>query len=619
MLQKIKSVFTIRLIFEHIDEGTKYELLIYNKKLQFQLDLKIRNFNIFRDYYIIREKDGKCKQYDYETDFLIFEGDYVKGARNGHGKEYYKKNKNIDSIDYILDKNRLKFEGEYIKDERNGKGKEYDICGNLVYEGEYLNDKRWNGIEYIYVINESGWDELVYKLEYLKGKKWNGKCCDINNPKYNFELKDGKGYFKEYDYSCLIFEGEYLNGEKNGKGVEYFPYSSSKFEGEYINGIKWNGKGYDFTGNIIYEIKDGKEIKIKESNSFVVRNNMIEKKYGKNKEFYSYSEKIKFEGEYLYYKKKGKEYFQNGNLKFEGDYLFDRKWNGQGYDKNGKIIYKIKNGHGRIIEYDNNGDDNQIIYIGEYFYGKRNGRGKEYDNGYLKFEGEYLNGNRYKGKEFEGVNLVFEGEYLNGKRWNGKGQEYIDEEYEIFDGEYLNGKRWNGTGIEFRERPCCSNCAPFFERYKYEYINGKIWNAIKYEKETNITSITLKDGNGFVHSIDSNDVLFECQYVNGEKNGKGKEYHWGDLLFEGEYLNGKRWKGKGKEFRIKSQPLNIISKDNQYFYYSYNSNNYRLSNLIFEGEYLNGKKWNGKAKEYDDNGILIFRGNYVNGRKVQKI
>ena len=64
----------------------------------------------------------------------------------------------------------------------------------------------------------------------------------------------------------------------------------------------------------------------------------------------------------------------------------------------------------------------------------------------------------------------------------------------------------------------------------------------------------------------------------------------GQLIFEGEYLNGKR-NGKGKE--------------------------YCGSWLIFEGEYLNGKK-NGKGKEYDYNGILQFEGEYLNGKKNKR-
>ena len=35
-------------------------------------------------------------------------------------------------------------------------------------------------------------------------------------------------------------------------------------------------------------------------------------------------------------------------------------------------------------------------------------------------------------------------------------------------------------------------------------------------------------------------LKFEGEYLNGERNGKGKEYYKGKLLFEGEYLNDKK-------------------------------------------------------------------------------
>ena len=76
-------------------------------------------------------------------------------------------------------------------------------------------------------------------------------------------------------------------------------------------------------------------------------------------------------------------------------------------------MYELNNGTGKVKEYDNG----ELIFQGEYLNGKRNGIGKEYDyNGELKFEGEYLNGKRNgKGKEYdyEGK-LEFEGKYLNG-------------------------------------------------------------------------------------------------------------------------------------------------------------------------------------------------------------
>ena len=68
--------------------------------------------------------------------------------------------------------------------------------------------------------------------------------------------------------------------------------------------------------------------------------------------------------------------------------------------------------------------------------------------------------------------------------------------------------------------------------------------------------------------------MFECEYLNGKKNGKGKEYSSNNkLMYEGEYLNGKR-NGKGKEYEF-------------------------LSNTFYECEYLNGVKIKGKKNNED--------------------
>ena len=92
----------------------------------------------------------------------------------------------------------------------------------------------------------------------------------------------------------------------------------------------------------------------------------------------------------------------------------------------GELAYEIKNGSG---------------YVKKYF-----------GFNYLKFEGEYLNGEKNgKGKEYiyeihAGHYLKFEWEY--GKR-HGKGKEYINKKKLYFEGEYLNGERWNGKGNKF--------------------------------------------------------------------------------------------------------------------------------------------------------------------------
>ena len=68
---------------------------------------------------------------------------------------------------------------------------------------------------------------------------------------------------KEYNkYGDLIYEGEYFNGQRNGKGKTYGDDGELEFEGEFLNGKKWNGKGIDEFEKYEYKICDGEEFKI---------------------------------------------------------------------------------------------------------------------------------------------------------------------------------------------------------------------------------------------------------------------------------------------------------------------------------------------------------------------
>ena len=105
----------------------------------------------------------------------------------------------------------------------------------------------------------------------------------------------------------------------------------------------------------------------------------------------------------------------------------------------------------------------------------------------------------------------------------------------------------------------------------------------KFFSERYITYESNRKGREYDGYSDS--LIYEGEYKNGERNGKGKEYYInGKLKFEGEYLNGKR-NGKGKEYDIRGK-------------------------LLFEGEYLNGKR-DGIGKEYYYNGILKYEGEYL--------
>ena len=79
--------------------------------------------------------------------------------------------------------------------------------------------------------------------------------------------------------------------------------------------------------------------------------------------------------------------------------------------------------------------------------------------------------------------MIYEGKFKDGKRWNGKGKEgkYILDLN--FEEKYKDGKRWNGY-----------------------------WKEFKYGK-----------------------LIFSGEYLNGKRNGTGKEYYYHGLLsFDGE-------------------------------------------------------------------------------------
>ena len=62
----------------------------------------------------------------------------------------------------------------------------------------------------------------ISKIENMNETMKSEKETIENNKNIVYTLKDGKGSIKEYNrYGKLMFEGEYLNGKRNGKGKEF--------------------------------------------------------------------------------------------------------------------------------------------------------------------------------------------------------------------------------------------------------------------------------------------------------------------------------------------------------------------------------------------------------------
>ena len=465
LFKDIKSVYFIKVIFSYLKDEIKLNIIKYNKDLQNIIDIKLFNYQFFSEKYVIIEPNGIGKVYSALSDSLIYEGGYSNGKRNGKGKVFGYKG-------------ILVFEGEYLNGKRNGKGKEYYDNNQILFEGEYKNGLRWNGKGY------DNKNNIAYELN-----NGNGKVKEYDNGGkliFEGEYLNGlmHGFGKTYFLDELRYEGEFLKGKKNGIGKEYNGDNKGLiFEGEFKNGLKWNGKGYDGLNNIVYELKNGKGYvkyylwngklfyeceyinglrngKGKEYNYFgnlTFDGEYMEGRIKKGKQYYLEGGLL-FEGEYLYNRKLKGKYYNKGKLEYEGEFLYDKKYNGKGYDENGNIIYELKNGNGKVKEYDFYGG--QLEFEGELLNRKRNGKGKEYNKkGKLIFDGEYKNGLKWDGFGYNGDNnivyclnngkgyvieynyynrLVYEGKYVNGQK-NGKGKEYDWDKCIKFEGEYFNG------------------------------------------------------------------------------------------------------------------------------------------------------------------------------------
>ena len=127
------------------------------------------------------------------------------------------------------------------------------------------------------------------------------------------------------------------------------------------------------------------------------------------------------------------------------------------------------------------------------------------------------------------------------------------------------------------------------DNIKSSHIIKKIFSFLYENIKYDILKHNKNYQNFFSLNIDSYKKLSGRYKKDGIK-GFGQEFFLDNdnLIFEGEYLNGKR-NGKGKGLNKK---VNII---------------YELNNNI-----------NGKGKEYDSNGKIKFEGEYLNGKKKWK-
>jgi antitoxin component YwqK of YwqJK toxin-antitoxin module len=135
---------------------------------------------------------------------------------------YHKKNQNYSGkVIYCNDDGRKYQEGNYINGQKNGVWTQWNEYGEITNQGDYLNDKE-NGIwTHIWYVRSEG--RKLFEIEYLDGDK-NGK------------------YIEYYPNGKKCCETAYLKDKQNGKRIQYHDNGKKELETYYeddlINGIQ---------------------------------------------------------------------------------------------------------------------------------------------------------------------------------------------------------------------------------------------------------------------------------------------------------------------------------------------------------------------------------------------
>jgi len=117
------------------------------------------------------ERNGHIEEYN-ENDRLTFNGNYLKGKRNGFGSYYFE--------------NGCRYEGEYKNDVKHGKGS-YFFSQSQKYIGEFVDDKKQG--KGIYYYNDNEWWDGTFLNDQFHGT---GTYKFASGDKVTMQFSNGK-------------------------------------------------------------------------------------------------------------------------------------------------------------------------------------------------------------------------------------------------------------------------------------------------------------------------------------------------------------------------------------------------------------------------------------------
>ena len=164
--------------------------------------------SVYEGNWVNDKREGKGKM--TYADKSIYDGDWKDDKRTGKGKMSYADNSIYDG-DWVNDKHSGKgkmtyadnstYDGDWVDDKYNGKGKMTHV-DKSTYDGDWKDGKREGIGKYIYSKSEKSGRKYVNQTCYGIGRK--RRCHD--------------NYIDTYTLREVIYEGEWKNNMKDGKG-----------------------------------------------------------------------------------------------------------------------------------------------------------------------------------------------------------------------------------------------------------------------------------------------------------------------------------------------------------------------------------------------------------------
>jgi hypothetical protein len=388
---------------------------------------------------------------------------------------------------------------------------------------------------------------LILKVEWTKTKQIctsydaDGKTCyqgesnyDINTDFYNWF--DDKRHNKGIEYTTshyykgnVLYDGEWLNNQKHGFGILNDPYNNKIYEGNWKNGMR-NGHGIsyqnDYSGGGNKILYDGEWLDNKYSGTGTEYNNgetlysgqwFNHRYYGMGIyyannyiiEYTTYLNNVSDSWNYPIYHGFGIMYNLNYEKIYEGEFI-DHLRDGKGIEYiDSKIIYEGEWKHNR---YSGMGrlNFNHGSYEGNFRYGSFYGYGVFYDkHGKVYYKGN-MDGQRsgYGTSYYSNGNIWYQG-YWKQDKHHGNGVAYVNNK-EAYIGNWIDDNldgnivsiysSMNSELLYYRDKKCIS-CKPLTRTYDkvlnnlYEDLLEHTFSFLTNKEKANVKATSVNFNN----------------------------------------------------------------------------------------------------------------------------